>query len=266
MYNNGVAAPSSPVRLMLGVPGKTFEEKKKNALMLVNFLSFAFVVTSIILMLIVPIRTRFSCTHDIDSYDCQVRSSSILRTLDSANFEKVTHAIVGTQYSQDRQIYQIQFIDLNNNKLQYNTYLDDTNIPVHKQVADINKLFSRSKNFNYSLWGSMLVILSIFIFLFAGVGVFLKFHDLLNNYVYIESSPNQYEAILQGKGLGNMSPSSAVGLMGHFGREQKQPVYNIPLGPKAKHQGPRAEELEIAKGLQDDELTDIQKEFYDRNN
>lgn len=274
MYNNGIEEPSTPVRLMLNVPGKTFEEKKKNALFLTYFLSFAFIVFSIILMCVVPIKTKFSCTHRIDSFDCKVHSSTLLRTLDTVNLDNVTHAVVGTQDDTGLQIHQMQFVDMNGDRLQYRDYLEYSNSSIEKQVAEINKFLNKNKDFKYTSWGSLTPIAATFLFLICGLWVFSHMRNLLNNFVYENVGGNTYQAVLKGKDLGRIMPSEVKavtsGMFGNAGEHRSSidlggPARR-PVQKRAPGYNPQKLTDEQIANLQDDELTRIQQEFYDRNN
>ena len=275
MYNNGIEEPSAPVRLMLNVPGNTFEDKKKNALFLTYFLSVAFIVASIILMCIIPIRTQISCTHRVDSFDCQIKTSAVFRTLKVAKFDNVTHAVAGAQEADDgRQVYRMQFLDVNNRKFTYRDYADNENSSVDKQVAEVNKLFYKNKDFKYSLWASLSVIFATLIFLVFGLWVSSYMRNLLNNYVYESIGGNTYQAVLKGKDLGKVMQSEVKavtsGMFGNAGEHRSVIDLGGPVGRpvqrKSTFNKPQKLSDEQIANLQDDELTRIQQEFYDKDN
>lgn len=277
MYNNGNKEPSKMAQIMLKVPGGTFEDKIKFCMGFVYVVSAIFYVIAILMMFNTPLKTKIACAYKVDTYDCRVFSKSLLRDLNILELPDITQAVAGNiqtdpelKQSAKGPMYQLQLVDINNNRIKYTDTWLGNYTDVEKQVVSLNKLFHRNRNFNYDFGMKVFVIISILIMLAIPTILISWFRNNFGNYVYEKISV--YNPVLQNKSIGNMTNSSMGTLMGHFGREKKQNVYNMPANSKEQnfkakeYNGPSKADIEVAKNLQDDDMTDIQKDFYDRNN
>lgn len=265
--------------LFLNVPGRNFEEKRKFVMRFMYFVSAIMITTALVLTFVASIKDTMSCTYKVDAYDCQVHSKSVFRDLGVTDYPDITQAVIASRRSSSysssthhrttHTVYQAQFLDLKNNQLSYTSVWNSSYPSVNKEINAINRMFSKNEDFDYDFGFEIFLLVGIIMLIVIPVIITIGFSSVLNNYIYEEVSPNQYRPMLKVKG-GGMAHAS--GLSSMFGMEQKQPTYDIPKDLKQQgfkqrqYQGPNASEIEIARNLQDDELTDIQKDFYDGNN
>ena len=272
-----IKEPLIPVTMSFhNIPGKDLKEKQKFTMMFVYLLSFVFFIIALVLMFFAPVRRSVFCTYNTGKYNCQINSKSIMCDMGITNFNNITQAFVATSKGDKGEtMYQMQFLDTNNNKLSYSNSWINVYSVVDKKVAAMNNMFSQNKNFNYD-FGLNMFIISLIIGAFVLPIFFIWFfNNLCNNYIYEEVNPGKYKAILKGKGIGKFTDSEIMVLKKEiFGevKEIKEGSGIIDLKAQALHdkEFPNLEKPELSPeeiaNLQDDELTDIQKEFYDRNN
>lgn len=282
-----IKEPLIPVTMSFhNIPGKDLKEKQKITMRFVYLLSLICFVIALVLMFFVPVRRSVSCTYNTGKYNCQMRSRSIMRNMGITNFNDITKAVLASKEvststdsrskrNSTQTMYQMQFLDTNNNKLSYSSSWISAYSVVDKEITVMNKMFSQNKNFDYDFGLNVITILLI-IGAFVLPILFIRiFNSLCNDYIYEEINPGQYKAILKGKGIGNFTESEIMVLKREiFGevKEIKEGSGIIDLKAQALHdkEFPNLEKPELSPeeiaNLQDDELTDIQKEFYDRNN
>ena len=273
--NDRITVPGADIEISFkNGHGKTFEEKKKISKGTMYFIMAAFAITSISLMLFMPVKTKISCVYDTDVYDCYVHAQSFLRDLGVNKYSGITRAVLATQQDKNGKMYQVQFVDINNKNVPFHGTWTSMYSDVEKKVAHINRVFFKNKDFRYDFGTEKILMAVMIVFFIVPFFLYWIVKHMLDDYAYEEIKPNRYKAVLKGKTLGNLTQSQVTaltsGMFGHGKEQEKELVdldeYAVKNAKAYKPKNPKQLSDEELANLQDDELTDMQKDFYDRNN
>ena len=273
--NNNFGVPSADIRIkMKHGNGGSFEEQKNKVKTTMYIISGAFLFFAVLMMLVMPVKTKMDCVYKTDAYDCSVHSKAMLRDLGATEYQNITHTSLETSRGKDGSMYQIQFVDINGQKISFSGHWTNAYGIIDRQVTALNKIFFKNKDFKYDFGTEKLWMAVIILFLIVPVLIYFNSDRLLNDYAYRQVGRNEYKAVLKGKGVGSIPQSEVIsltsGMFGHGKEQEKELVdldeYAVKNAKARKPKNPKQLSDEELANLQDDELTDMQKDFYDRNN
>ena len=194
-----------------------------------------------------PIKRDLDCKiiNETQIYKCEIHSKSVLRHLDTIDLGVIKSAFVANKHDKNSgNSYQIQFRTANNTNVSYTEWwLLALDFILDKKVNAMNKSFSQGKDFHYD-FGIGLGLFWIFAIVFPIIllDAVRKGQKQINDYILAPViTPERYKAILKAEGLDN------------------------PQEMQFENTLAEVKDEKVINHLKDDDLTDMQKEFYDNS-
>ena len=216
----------------------------------------------------------------------------MLRTLEDIELPSIINAFIASKYVESKTHYQVRFQDSNKAEIAYSNTWTNIYGPLDKHVNALNKMFRQGENFHYDFGVSYFLILGLITTFMFPLFLLRRCQKISNDYIFEEVARGKYQAVLEGKGLGRLRYEETHALVLKIIGEERLQKIKKEFAKKMKDQGvsdkykmrdngdtiynlsqkqyngpeQRSAGEEIARNLQDDDLTDIQKEFYDKGN
>ena len=171
-----------------------------------------FCLISIFTMVVGSTTREMSCKYQSDSrvYNCQVISKNFLTGTSVENYTNIQKAVVASSQSRSSKggsstVYQVQLADNQGNQNVYNNSWTSLSSSVKVKVINLNTHFNAKKDFSYDLGMDWVLILVSLPFLIFPLLIFFVFRHLINNYIFEEVRPGQYQAVMKVKDIGKMN-------------------------------------------------------------
>jgi len=206
---------------------KQISQKSDSALLgIIIFLIFL-----VCLMIFLPLTRKVICTHLRDNiYKCGLQEKPVFNKSNVFELGTVTKALAAGSAGQ----YQLQFHTIYNTNISYTMWTGPHFLP-SKRAYEINKMMARKKDFTYDMINEIFIA-AVLVLVILSVFTAVKQTKWKRKIASLDFfSSERYKAILKAEGL------------------------DTDIKPSAEISGP------VIEFSEDDELTEMQKEFYDKN-
>ncbi len=255
---DGLSKPKMPFTFRFRrASGGSFRDKIKIVRVFLYIFLAMCAFSSISCMLFFPITQEIYCNYKGNSYNCSLYSKTILRKADTVYYNNLTRAVIASKLSTSNgervTLFGMQFEDTEGKQLPLNgtTWTSDES-SVNKNISNFNRLIDAKKDFYYKLPFDGMFVIGILMFLGVSLLFIMIIDYFSDNYIYEETSPGVYSAVLKGKGIGKLREEEKAALLQQV-LEVKQQQNQVPDTSWNKND----------QAFIDRDIEDITKQFYD---
>lgn len=247
--------PSMPINISVNMPGGSFNEKAKNAKILLYVMIPFFCITGITAMLLGSVSRSMNCVYkNNSSYDCRITTKNILMGTSIENYPNIQKVTLASKRGSESTVYQIKLVNSEGSDLSYTNTWQSPASTLTKKVEELNKRFNSYKDFSYDFGFNWMLIVMGVPFILIPFIILALFKYYTNNYLFEKVRPGYYKAVLKAKDIGKMNLNDEqVEALIHQVREGQET--NIPVNESSWDQNDRA--------FRDRDIEDATKQFYE---
>ena len=247
--------PSMPINISVNMPGKSFNEKAKNAKILLYIMIPLFCIAGISTMVLGSMSRSIFCKYKGNAaYDCSIATKNILMGNSITNYSDIRAAVLASKRGSKSTVYQIKLVNGEGNQLSYTNTWQSPASSLTKIVEKLNGYFRSDADFSYDFAIDWVLILMGLPFIFIPFIILAVFKYYTNNYIFEKVRPGYYKAVLKAKGIGKMNlTDEQVTAFMHQVREGQ--VTNEQIYEESWNQKDQA--------FKDRDVEDLTKQFYE---